>query len=267
MKLKHVALNSLVVALLPLQAFSSGTRTTEASHCETCIVQTANGPRMKNNLSFVAATLGDINDKMNWGAKCENFADEDSLGKWAKEIRTIYMSSDFPNLDEGAKDVLRLCPTYKEMKPTDKANFWVLVINAMANYESTCNNGATAQGPNGSLVGLLQLHVGKEGDYSKGCADGDGRTASGTFRCALSMLDDQVRRDDQLFSKKSYWDVLRPQAKSKRVVRISKAISAYTPCHDESKLNVRQARNDKDIFEALQAMDVKAASPNNAYDM
>ncbi|WII70525.1 hypothetical protein QJS83_08650 [Bdellovibrio sp. 22V] len=263
MNLKTFIIKSCVTLLIPIQVFASG-RTTEASHCETCLVQTANGPRMKNNLGYVATTLGNINDKLDWGQKCENFVDESTLGKWAQEIRSVYMSSDFSNLDEGAKDIHRLCPTYKEMKPTDKANFWVLVLNAMAHYESTCNKAVTAKGPNGSLVGLLQLHNGREGVYSKGCDNGDGQTTKGTFRCALSMINDQIRREDELFSRKSYWDVLRPQAKSQRVPKISKAILAYTPCHDESKLNVRQASNNANVIEALQAMDVKKT---NSYDM
>ncbi|MEK2646305.1 hypothetical protein [Bdellovibrio sp. BCCA] len=261
-----IAVIALAWTLLPLPALSSGSRSaTEASHCETCTIQTSAGPRMKNNLPFVAATLTDINDKLDWGAKCENFVDDEKMGAWAKDIRGIYLSSDFKNLDEGARDIHRLCPTYSEMKPTDKANFWVLVINAMAHYESTCDKTETAKGPNGSLIGLLQLHHGKEGVYSKGCSNGDGNTAQGTFRCALSMLNDQLRRDDNLFSNKSYWDVLRPKAASKRVPRITKAIQTYTPCFDESKLNVRQAsNNDQEIFEALKAMEIRKT---DSYDM
>lgn len=262
--MRQAILAALAFTILPLQSFASNA-TTEASHCETCIVQTPSGPRMKNNISFVATNIEQINSKLDWGKKCESFVDDAKLGQWAKSIRDVYMNNEFTHLNNGAQDIHRLCPTYDEMKPTDKANFWVLVINAMSHYESTCNKAETAKGPNGSLIGLLQLHVGKEGVYSKGCKNGDGKTAEGTFRCALSMINDQLRRDKNLFSNKSYWDVLRPKAASQRVPRISKAISTYTPCFDESKLNVRQAKfSDKNILEALRAMDVKTDS---AYDM
>lgn len=243
-------------------------QTTEAGVCETCTVNTANGPRLKNNLPFVAATIDDINERMSWGARCESFADENRLGQWATSIRQTFSQKDFANLVAGSQDIVRVCPTYSQMKPTDKANFWVLVLNAMAHYESTCDKSESAKGPNGTVAGLLQLHLGNERVYSRGCANGDSATAEGTFRCALSMLDDQIRRDKSLFSNKSYWDVLRPKAKSQRVPRIAKAISAYTPCYDESKLNVRQAGySNKTIFEALQAMDAKANSLPGAYDM
>lgn len=219
---------------------------TEGSICTSCdTVQTANGPRLKNNLGVVAGSLEKINDTMKFAGQCKNFADNGKLGAWAKSIREEYMTSSLPYLDKGTSDIHKYCPTYSEMKPTDKANFWVLVLNAMSHFENSCNtsNKKAAQGPNGQLVGILQLHSQKEGDYvPKGadCDDGDGKTAEGSFRCAMIMLNSQLKNQKALFARKSYWDVLRPQAASQRVPLIISSIKKYLPCQNESMLNARQ---------------------------
>nr|BFD62341.1 hypothetical protein BdHM001_10220 [Bdellovibrio sp. HM001]BFD67749.1 hypothetical protein HAGR004_27710 [Bdellovibrio sp. HAGR004] len=251
------ALVAITVLYSPTAPATRGN--TEAGICTDCFVNTPAGPRMKDNMQFVATVITDINKNLKWGPKCNNFASGTELGQWGHYIREDYLKGSYPNLEKGSPDIHRVCPTYSKMKPTDKANFWVLVFNAMANYESTCNKNAPAKGPNGSLYGLMQLHVGKEGAYAKDCSNGDSKYPSDTFSCTFSMLDGQLRRDDALFSRKSYWDVLRPQAKSGKSKKIAKSISAYTPCHDEKRLNAKKRsefEDNEEIFQALDVMDV-----------
>ncbi|WP_347356475.1 hypothetical protein [Bdellovibrio sp.] len=247
----------LVAATILYSSTAPATRGgTEAGVCTDCFVTTPAGPRMKDNMQFVATVLTGINKKFAWGPKCESFASGTELGQWGHYIREDYMKGSFPNLEKGSPDIYRACPTYTMMKPTDKANFWVLVFNAMANYESTCIKTAPAQGPNGRLYGLMQLHVGREGGYAKECRNGDSKTPSDTFTCTLSMLDGQLRRDNALFSRKSYWDVLRPQAASGKAKKIAKSIEAYTPCHDEKRLNAKKRSEFEDNEEIYQALDI-----------
>jgi hypothetical protein len=240
--------SSIAAAITPASA-----KTTEAGACTDCYVRTESGLRMKDNMNFITDIIDQINSKFKWANSCEKFSTENSLGQWGKAIRSDFMTSDYEYLEKGPRDIMRICPTYTKMKKADKANFWVLVFNAMAHYESSCDASATAKGPNGSLKGLLQLHVGAEGKYAKSCENGDSKTPTDTFNCAFNMLNDQVRRDEDLFSRKSYWDVLRPQAASRKALKITAAIKAYVPCTDETKLNVKQAEAemDQEIFNAL----------------
>lgn len=240
-----------------LASFENGAKSsTEAGHCIDCFVETPQGLRMKDNLTFVANVIGDINDKYNWGKSCDNFSTGTKIGQWGHAIRKEFMTGKFTHLSEGSPDIYNVCPTYKKMKPTDKANFWVLVFNAMAHYESSCNKDSTAKGPNGSLYGLMQLHVGREEVYAKSCQRGDSKTPVNTFECTLDMLNGQLRRDDALFSRKSYWDVLRPQAASGKAKKISKSISSYVPCHNEERLNVKKTEflQNEEVFNALQIL-------------
>lgn len=268
MKLRNLLLSGVIAISLPVKTWAAPGGVdanaievaTEGSICEQCeVVKTSEGMRLKDNLGVVANNLESINNKLNFSNQCSKFADEGHLGAWAKSIRTIYMNGDLQNLEEGSADIKKYCPNYEIMKPTDKANFWVLILNAMAHFENSCNvsNPKPAKGPNGTLVGILQLHAANEGKYTSGdCRNGDGRTAEGSFRCGMLMLDNQIKKQKALFSQGSYWDVLRPQAKSRRVPVIINAIKKYVPCQDETKLNVRHYMDENaQILNALQQMD------------
>lgn len=207
---------------------------TEASNCINCST-TSGGDSNIKDLFIAAAEISRIQDKMNHSNRCEQFAENDSLGAYGEIIvkEVTSKTSDnykYSRLMQGPKDVTILCPAFKTMSEDEKAGFYVLVINSMAHYESSCDKSETAKGPNGKLKGLLQLHANSEQKYSSGCKNKDSFTPETTFRCGLSMLDDQVRRHDQLFYKLSYWDVLRPGSKNKKAQKITKAISNYSPC-------------------------------------
>ncbi|WII71511.1 hypothetical protein QJS83_13665 [Bdellovibrio sp. 22V] len=171
-----------------------------------------------------------INERMDFADKCENFADGDNYGRWGKIIIDEMHRSRYEELYKGAADLTAVCPAYPTLNDNSKELVWVMVLNAMAHLESSCDKTERAQGPNGRLVGLLQLHDGREQVYAKNCRRGDGKTAEGTFRCGLSMLNQQLAKRDSLFSRNSYWDVLRPQAKSQKFKKVKAAISRLSVC-------------------------------------
>ncbi|WP_413944400.1 hypothetical protein [Bdellovibrio sp. HCB-162] len=171
-----------------------------------------------------------INEKMNFADKCENFADDDGLGRWGTTIVNELHRERYAELYEGTADIKAVCPAFATLNDNAKELVWVMVINAMVHLESSCQKGETAKGPNGTLIGLMQLHKGRESVYAKGCRNGDGNSPDTTFRCGLSMLNKQLANDDALFSRKSYWDVLRPQARSQKYKKVQSAVRKLSFC-------------------------------------
>lgn len=181
-----------------------------------------------NNLSKSIVT---INSKFNFSDSCHSFAQSSKFGKWGSYIIEEMRANDFDELYRGTSDIVKVCPAFPQMEDGEKEALWVLIINAMSNFESSCDPGEKGYGPNGSLIGLLQLHRGKENKYSHGCQKLDGKSPRDTFRCGLSMLNDQIQRDGLLFSPNSYWDVLRPAGLDHKSRKIRAAIKAYEACH------------------------------------
>lgn len=165
-----------------------------------------------------------------YGSKCENFAANGEVKKWGRTIEKELDKDRHQSLYAGPSDIRSRCPMYDQMNDEDKKGLWILIISAMTHYESTCGVSETAKGPNGTAAGLLQLHRGKEANYSKGCRNGDADTADRSIVCGMSMLNDQVERNGLVFSRKSYWDVLRPQGESRKATRIQAVIGKYPAC-------------------------------------
>jgi hypothetical protein len=138
----------------------------------------------------------------------------------------------------GSSQMKSLCPKYSKMNMSEKAFVWTLVMTTMAHLESNCNIKASTKGPNGETSGFYQLHNGKEdfydGDKSE-CFKFAGADPQSSSRCALAMLDLQMKNNDGLlFTKKSYWDVLRPSgvasSLAKAPQKINKAITNHRAC-------------------------------------
>lgn len=155
-----------------------------------------------------------------WAQACGQFTNSESIGGWGQAVMSMVTIEKTPMLFFGASDFDKYCPLYPKLSERNKQHVWALILTAMAFFESSCDPKKAGVGPNGDLMGLLQLHLDKEHGYSKGCSKGDSRTAKGNISCGLAMLNDQLRRGEPLFSTKSYWDVLRPQAKTKRALQI-----------------------------------------------
>lgn len=183
-----------------------------------------------SEMDMSAATdISQIIDKK-YGSKCENFAGDGEVKKWGEIIEKEFDKDRHSALYDGPPDVRRFCPKYSQMNDEDKKGLWILIISAMTHYESTCITNESNRGPNGTAWGLLQLHRGKEASYSSGCRNGDAETAERTITCGMSMLNDQVLRSGIVFSRKSYWDVLRPQGESRKSTRIQSVIGQYPAC-------------------------------------
>lgn len=194
-----------------------------------------NAELLENLYSLEVADLGSesigrVNDLMNFSGKCDSFATIKEMGRWGDIILQEMKRNRYSELYRGAPDLVQACANFNSMNDDGREVVWVMVVNAMAHLESSCTLGIPAKGPNGALIGLLQLHNGAEQKYAKYCKKGDGKTAEGTFRCGLSMLEGQLSRDNALFSRKSYWDVLRPQAKTQKYLKIQKAIKNLSIC-------------------------------------
>lgn len=172
--------------------------------------------------------------------RCSKFMDAKMvLGPQGQYIKSEIVKNPkkYPFLIEST-EMKNLCPQYSTMNVNDRAFVWTLVLTAMAHLESNCNSKVTAKGPNGTAAGFYQLHWGKE-DYYDGenstCFKNSGKDPQGSSRCALSMLDNQMKNfEGKLFVKKSYWDVLRPNGaasrSSKAPQKIKKALVNHKAC-------------------------------------
>lgn len=228
-----ISCNSIAKPYSALQRESRLQGTTPCTTCTRPAEQSLEQIRDIQNILTVdanAENIFDINEIMNFADRCEPFAGEQDLGKWGFIIVNQMHRERYEELYKGSPDLVRVCPNYHGLNDDGKELVWVMILNAMAHLESSCDKTSKAKGPNGSLVGLLQLHRGRENAYAEGCRVGDGNTPAGTFRCALSMINGQLERDDALFSRKSYWDVLRPQARSQKYLKVQAAIKKLSIC-------------------------------------
>jgi hypothetical protein len=155
--------------------------------------------------------LADVISEMNFARSCSQMGTAQGYGSTGQVLARMLENGDLPNLMAGSADLRRACPRFANLNVEQKKLVWVTVFTAMAHLESSCNNASTAQGPNGRLRGLLQLHDGFEHRYAAGCRRGDATTATRNAACAARMLNGQLARADALFSRDSYWGVLRPQ--------------------------------------------------------
>lgn len=158
------------------------------------------------------------------------------LGENGRNVFETFMNNkaSFPRLLDGGT-LSKHCPRYKTMTANQKGMVWVMVLTMMAHFESSCNIKAHAKGPNGTAKGFYQLHAGKEQNYDQDmemCVKNASFSGKSSNKCALAMLEVQlVKEDGQLFSKKSYWDVLRPNGAAKKADDIQRALSKSSLCN------------------------------------
>lgn len=172
---------------------------------------------------------------------CKKFMNENMvlgpLGQYIKN-ELIKNSKFYPNL-MASSQMKSLCPKYSKMNLNNQAFIWTLVLTTMAHYESSCDIKVSIKGPNGRTSGYWQLHNGKEQNYdgpSTTCFKYAGKDPKGSSRCALAMLDLQIKNNNGLlFTKKSYWDVLRPSGHASKISKapqkIRKALTKHKTCY------------------------------------
>ncbi|QDK36535.1 hypothetical protein [Bdellovibrio sp. NC01] len=211
----------------------------EASNCVECSLPSTKSREqmlardIRNTVSNgqVAQAVSDVQERMNWAETCGKFSNGSSYGPWGQEVIKQLQSRQYSELERGSRDLKELCPGYEQMSPEGKQGMWVTIIAAMSNHESSCRKSPPLHGgPNGTLVGLLQLHKGREGEYSGGCRNGDGSTAEGSIKCSMAMLNDQLGRGEDLFTRSPYWEVLKVTSRKKIYLEIQEAVQAYSLC-------------------------------------
>lgn len=167
--------------------------------------------------------------------QCTVFMDKSNalgdLGKYiSQELQTN--SKKYSNL-LNASSMNSACPKYPKMNLQQRSIVITLMLTAMAHFESSCKISSSIKGPNGRTYGYWQLHLGKESRYDSQdiCQINDSKKPSASARCALSMLDDQVKRSNgKIFSRGSYWDVLRPNGQAKKAGVIRRTLQNFSLC-------------------------------------
>ena len=238
--IKYLA--SLLILLSATQALADGlTSESEASNCIECSMpassldkSASDGGELRNAVvtGNEAQAVGDVSNKMNWSNGCGKYVTGSSYGKWGQQITAALDSNQYDEMMRGSSDIKQLCPGYDQLSREGKQGLWVVILAAMANHESSCRiNPPLHGGPNGTLVGLYQLHNGHEHLYSPaGCRNGDGKGGESSIRCTMSMLNDQMGREGKLFSNKAYWEVLHPGSPKKIYLEIQQNVRSYGLC-------------------------------------
>jgi hypothetical protein len=228
----------------------SSSRTESSAACTEC--KTSGNTSMESlrefseamrNMTDDALDIEIISDKMNYSDKCDNFAADGAMNKWGKTINKEISRPKYSSLlSRGPKDIRQYCPMFSAMDIQERKSLNILVLLAMAHYESSCNFREKAPGPNGTAAGLLQLHKGKEQIYSSGCKKNDSANPERSLICGLSMLNDQINRGEKLFSPHSYWEVLRPKGRSNKAKKIMTAIQKFPSCLMRVDTNLVRAK-------------------------
>ncbi len=168
--------------------------------------------------------------------KCISFMNKDQLlGTWGMNIARFIInnSRSFPLLLQGGQ-ISKTCPRYNELNTAQKSAVIVLILTAIAHFESSCKPVAKTKGPNGIAYGLFQLHKGKEQFYDSNrqfCERNSSSNPILASQCAISMLERQLEKNNGvLFSNKSYWDVLRPNGRAKKADDIQNALKRSSLC-------------------------------------
>lgn len=227
---------TFVFMMLGTQAEATKHSSAQAGTCTSCSTAQKNAQQQLRDIRNTITAqekvedMIDVTEIMTFADRCDNFIDSDGLGSWGRTIAEEMRKERYENLYHATPDLLSVCPAFNSLNDNGKEMVWVMIINTMVHLESSCTKSVTARGPNGTLKGLLQLHKGREQVYAEGCRRGDADSPATTFRCGLSMLDKQMATQDALFSRKSYWDVLRPQARSQKYKKVKKAVSNLAFC-------------------------------------
>jgi len=169
---------------------------------------------------------------------CEEFsAKPPSNRNWRKTVMTELTPEKYPLFfdPKNNNDLLKFCPNFPNITVDEKKIVLLRIIDAMVYFESSCNAGASAAGPNGTAYGLLQLHLGREQDYERNCRQHDSKSSHRSLACGLSMIYNQVEDNNKVFFEGSYWEVLRPKGRSQKAKTIASHIWYYPLCQGKKE--------------------------------
>ena len=179
------------------------------------------------------------------------FLGKNGLGPWgehAKEIMSIGFFEDTIANNKAAFS--RICPSYSSMNVEQKKNLIVLTMMAQANWESSCRPAAANHGcPNGTCMGIFQLHLGKEPKYvrtpelKKYCPRYASKSAQQSISCSLAMFVEDLWQGESIVgNRRSYWAVLAPQYGNSKVRAFYSLFSKIPDCHKSSLALQRSGR-------------------------
>lgn len=161
--------------------------------------------------SEAAAQIAAVMSDLEFSKRCSMFATRNGFGKWGNVVIDELLRGRGNALLEGTDDLRRACPRFDDLGAREKAYVWVKIFAAMASLESSCDPKVTFAGPDGEAYGLLQLHRDHEDSAATGCHKRDSYSPAASLRCGISIIDAQIVRTRQLFSRDTHFGVLRPQ--------------------------------------------------------
>lgn len=209
-----VFLIALILLLFGMKSYAQSGTTQNADFYLNEITELINKAQLENDISY---KIGEVSVSDN----CQSFMDSQLfLGANGFSIFNSFIknSSRLPNLLAGGS-LVKYCPKYPKMSLDNKALVWVALLTMISHFESSCNaNSKNKGGPNGTAKGYYQLHLGKENIYDGNedfCKKNSSLNPNQSHICTLGMLELQYQKQNmELFSSKSYWDVLRPKGRA-----------------------------------------------------
>lgn len=210
--------------------------------------------------------------RMNFAPRClEKFAGNQKFGPLGRYIKEVLSKNSGRELIRRNIDFAGACPGYREMNSEQRKNLWVFIMMSMSHYESSCNESVYNEGPNGIAAGLLQLHEESEDLYASwdpdfNCDKGASRSAHQSLKCGLTMITNQIHKEDSLFFDSSHWQVLRNVKKpGTQAYHIRYALSQIADCrapqaypemglHEEKTSGEPQARQREPAREELASL-------------
>lgn len=156
------------------------------------------------------------------GANCSSYISSKNgdYGEKGKILKKLLFSKvlgkfKYPHyFDTVPNDIKTLCPSFKSFSNEQKVNFWIWFYAALSLDESTCGADLKAQGVNGLAVGDFQmekshsLRVGG-GRPSPECFTGDISAFENNASCSVAILNKELGKKENMFSKPTYWAKLR----------------------------------------------------------
>ncbi len=179
------------------------------------------------NSNFRSKSKISLSDRKLWSPNCYNFIDKDGkYGPWAKAIQNSFkgkeklisdaanwLIGDLSNEIGDTEKHIKLNKRFKEYSLEQKIDFMIYYAAAVAMTESSCRANQAAKGPNGTAIGLWQLHLGKTQNYAGGvCGKIKEIDGAQNVICGLKMLNFYVKTEKnpehKLFWEKNYWETM-----------------------------------------------------------
>lgn len=157
--------------------------------------------------------------------------------KYDDYVRELITDSSRFAVEHAPADIVEVCPNYEKLPAHQRADFWVYFIQALASVESGFDKftglpESMVDNAGEQIIseGLLQLSYSDRG-RGPGCTfnrERDiGRANSEktifdpkrNLQCGVSILDWQLKGENELFFKSSYWNPLRKKQKFAAAVK------------------------------------------------